>query len=160
VSADVSVVHHHTPAEEEDAENGNRGRRQIPDGAIAGVNIVPVIDLCLVLLVVLLIVSPLLEHAPVEVKLPTAKTQAEKENNIAVTLAPDGRLALNTDEVKREDLPKLLRMMIREQGDDVLVILRSDKDVQYGELTKILKIAKEAGARKISLGTEQRKDNP
>ena len=131
--------------------------RAVTDGAIAGVNIVPVIDLCLVLLVVLLIVSPMLDKPPVEVKLPIAKTTEEKENNIAITIDPSGKIALNTDIVTREELPKVLGTLIREQGDDVLVIIRSDKDVQYGQLTELLKLAKSAGAKKISLGTEQPK---
>jgi biopolymer transport protein ExbD len=131
--------------------------RSFSDGAIAGVNIVPVIDLCLVLLVILLIISPLLDQPPVEVKLPLAKTTEEKENNIAITVDPSGKIALNTDVVTREELPKTLSLLIREQGDDVMVILRADKDVEYGTLTELLKIAKTAGAKKISLGTEQPK---
>ncbi len=131
--------------------------RVMSDGAISGVNIVPVIDLCLVLLVVLLIVSPMLDKPPVEVKLPVATTTEEKENNIAITIDPAGKIALNTDIVTREDLPRTLSMLIREQGEDVLVIIRSDTNVQYGQLTELLKVAKTAGAKKISLGTEQPK---
>lgn len=133
--------------------------RTMSDGAISGVNIVPVIDLCLVLLVVLLIVSPMLDKPPVEVKLPIAKTTEEKENNIAITVDPSGKIAVNTDIVAKEDLPKTLSMLIREQGEDVLVIIRSDTNVQYGQLTELLKLAKTAGAKKISLGTEQPKGN-
>lgn len=133
-------------------------QRAFNDSPIAGVNIVPVIDLCLVLLVILLIISPLLDKPPVEVNLPHAQTEEEKENNIALTVAPDGRIALNTDLVKKEELQKYLSLLIREQGEDVLVIIRADKDVSYGELTDLLKIAKSAGAQKISLGTEQKKE--
>lgn len=131
--------------------------RSFNDGAIAGVNIVPVIDLCLVLLVILLIISPMLDNPPVDVKLPIAKTTEEKENNIAITMDPSGKIALNTDLVTKEELPKYLKALINEQGEDVLVIIRSDKNVQYGQLTELLKLAKDGGAKKISLGTEQPK---
>jgi len=135
----------------------NERRKNLGDAAIAGVNIVPVIDLCLVLLVILLVVSPMLEKPPVEVKLPEAQTKAEKENNISVTVAPDGRLAVNTDLVEREKLGNVLRVLLLEQGNDTVVIIRADKEVLYGELTDLLKIIKTAGATRISLGTIQAK---
>lgn len=124
------------------------------DAAISGVNIVPVIDLCLVLLVILLVVSPMLDNPPVKVKLPEAVTKTEKENNISVTLAPDGSLAVNTDNVPRAQLKEVVRVLLLEQGKDTVVVIRSDRDVLYGELTDLLKTLKEAGAQRISLGTE------
>lgn len=128
------------------------------DGAIAGVNIVPVIDLCLVLLVILLIISPMLDKPPVEVNLPKAMTKEEKENNITITVDPSGKMALNTDPVTQEELPKFLKVLVQEQGEDVIVVIRADEKVKYGELTELLKIAKTAGAKRISLGTEQPKE--
>ncbi len=137
---------------------GARYRRGFSDSSIAGVNIVPVIDLCLVLLVILLIVSPLLDKPPVDVTLPEATTAEEKEDNISITINPDGKIALDTEIVSRQELEKFLKVLIKEQGENILVVIRSDKDVQYGELTKLLKTAKDAGARRISLGTEKPKD--
>jgi biopolymer transport protein ExbD len=127
------------------------------DPAIGGVNIVPVIDLCLVLLVVLLVVSPMLDKPPVDVQLPKAQVKEEKENNISLTVTPDGRYAVNTELVTKEELPKYLRAVLDEQGQDTLVVIRADKDVQYGDLTDLLAIlkSKDVGAQKISLGTEQ-----
>jgi biopolymer transport protein ExbD len=133
-----------------------RKSRILPgDTAITQVNIVPVIDLCLVLLVILLVVSPMLEKPPIEVQLPKAQTKEEKENNISITLSPDGRLAVNADMVARGELPRFIKALLLEQGDDTVVIIRADRGVLYKDLTDLLKIAKEAGARRISLGTEQ-----
>ncbi|MGQ0644899.1 MAG: ExbD/TolR family protein [Elusimicrobiota bacterium] len=134
--------------------------RSYDDAAIGGVNIVPVIDLCLVLLVILIIISPMLDTPPVEVKLPQARTEEEKENSITLTVAPDGRMALDTELVTLEDLPKHMNLLIREQGDDVLVVFRADHVVVYGRLTDLLKTVKKAGAKKISLGTEPFKEAP
>lgn len=136
---------------------GKKLPKSFGDAAIAGVNIVPVIDLCLVLLVILLVVSPMLEKPPVEVQLPKAETKAEKENNIALTVAPDGRMAVNTDIVEKEKLPRVLKALLLEQGEETVVVIRADKELMYGELTDLLKTVKEAGARRISLGTDQAK---
>lgn len=135
--------------------SASRKPRMVQDSAISGVNIVPVIDLCLVLLVILLVVSPMMEKPPVEVQLPKAQTKEEKENNIALTVAPDGRMAVNTEEVAKDRLAGVLRALLAEQGEDTVLIIRADKDVLYGELTDLMKIVKESGARRISLGTEQ-----
>ncbi|MBL0350573.1 MAG: biopolymer transporter ExbD [Elusimicrobia bacterium] len=129
-------------------------RRITGDGAIAGINIVPVIDLCLVLLVILLIISPLLEKVPVEVNLPKAHAHEEKENSLSVTISPDGKIALNTDLVERKDLTASVRALLRLQGENVLVIVRSDENVSYGDLTDVLKEIKDAGAKNIAVGTQ------
>jgi biopolymer transport protein ExbD len=131
--------------------------RSYEDAPIAGINIVPVIDLCLVLLVILLILSPLMDAPSLEVKLPEAVTQEEKENNISLTVAPDGRMALNTETIPAEDLPKLLKLLLLEQGEETPVVIRADRHVTYGALTELLKTVKTSGARRISLGTEQPK---
>lgn len=129
-------------------------RRQITaDGAIGGVNIVPVIDLCLVLLVVLLIISPVLEKIPVEVTLPPAHAREEKENSVSVTVNPSGRVALNTDLIDRKDLSRAIRALLKREGDSLLVIVRSDENVAYGDLTDVIKILKDAGAQNIAVGT-------
>jgi biopolymer transport protein TolR len=136
-------------------------RRQLTaDGAIGGVNIVPVIDLCLVLLVVLLILSPLLEKTPVEVSLPQAHAREEKENSVSVTVSPQGELALNTDLIQRKDLDRAIRALIQQEGDTLLVIVRSDENVNYGSLTDIIKIIKDAGAKNIAVGTRLIQETP
>lgn len=125
---------------------------------IAGVNIVPVIDLCLVLLIILMVTSPLLETADLPVKLPQAATIESKERNIAVTYAPDGRLAINTDIVSEENFQPALRKLLREDPN-TLVILRVDRSAPYRVLTDLIARCKQAGARNISIGTEQKKVN-
>ncbi len=133
-------------------------RRITSDGAIAGVNIVPVIDLCLVLLVILLILSPMMDKAPVEVKLPKAHVSKEdQENNISVTVDPDGNLAVNTTKVDMTSLGAEIRRQLRTRNPGVFVIIRADEKVKYGGLTDLLKIAKEAGAQYVALGTREMK---
>jgi biopolymer transport protein TolR len=117
-----------------------------------------VIDLCLVLLIILMVVSPMMDQPPVDIKLPVAKTVDDKENSISLTVDQNGRMALNTEEISSDKLPQLLNLLIREQGEDVRVVIRADKAVQYGTLTDLLKTAKTAGAQRISIGTEPPKD--
>lgn len=125
---------------------------------IAGVNIVPVIDLCLVLLIILMVTSPLLETADLPVKLPPAVTIESKERNVSITFSPDGRLAINTDLISEDQfVPALKRILATDP--EILVILRVDKTAPYISLTELIARCKKAGARNISIGTEQKKVN-
>jgi biopolymer transport protein ExbD len=125
---------------------------------IAGVNVVPVIDLCLVLLIVLMVTSPMLDTADLPVKLPQALTIESKERNISVTFASDGRLAINSEIIEANVFPAALKKKLAEEPD-VLVILRVDKAASYGTLTDLITQCKQAGATNISIGTDQTKVN-
>jgi len=123
---------------------------------ISGVNIVPVIDLCLVLLIILMVTSPLLQTADLPVKLPKAMTIESKERNIAITMAPDGRIAINTDMVTQEEFVPVLTRILK-KDPNILIILRVDKGSPYATLTDLIAKCKQAGGRAISIGTEQEK---
>ena len=125
---------------------------------ISGVNIVPVIDLCLVLLIVLMVTSPLLDTADLKVSLPQAATIESKERNISVTYSPDGQIAVNTEIIPAEQLVSKLQEMLK-SAPDTMVILRVDKTVPYSKLTDLIAECKHAGATSISIGTEQKKIN-
>lgn len=125
---------------------------------ISGVNIVPVIDLCLVLLIILMVTSPMLDTADLPVKLPRAATIETKERNISITFSPDGRYAINSDIVEEQALIPELRKILR-PDPDVLVILRVDRSAPYSTLTDLIAKCKSAGATSISIGTEQTKVN-
>ena len=125
---------------------------------ISGVNVVPVIDLCLVLLIVLMVTSPMLDISDLPVKLPNALTIESKERNISVTYSPDGRVAINSEIVNNDQFDAALRKKLAEEPD-VLVILRLDKSATYLTLTDLLARCKKIGATNISIGTEQTKVN-
>lgn len=122
---------------------------------IGGVNIVPVIDLCLVLLVILLITSPMLEAPDLEINLPQAITTESKERNISISLTADGRMAYNNDLVQEEEMLTQLGRQLK-SDPNILVILRVDKTVAYKDLTGLLAAVKQVGARRIAIGTEQK----
>jgi biopolymer transport protein TolR len=140
---------------------GDVRRRITSDGAIAGVNIVPVIDLCLVLLVVLMIVSPMLDAPPVEVNLPQALFEDSSERaTITVSLDTAGNIAVNDKRLENKELlgPYLKEVATREQRVEPIVVLRTDKDTAYGLLTEIIALLKEVGFEDIALATHPLKD--
>jgi len=135
-----------------------RRTRQIEENSIAGINIAPVINVAMIILIILLIISPIMSLPSISVNLPRAVTIEAKERNVTISYSPEGKIAINTEVVSWGDLVPKLRYRLR--GDDkVLVIIRADKDIPYGEVEKIFDIVVEkAGAKRIAVATEQRKE--
>src|SRR5204863_85800 len=85
------------------------------------------------------------------VKLPQASTIETKEKNIAVTFAPDGRLAVNTTIVTNPDeFNSALRKELR-ADPNILVILRVDRGAAYLTLTDLIERCKKAGTHQIKI---------
>jgi biopolymer transport protein ExbD len=134
-------------------------RRVIPDAqAITKVNVTPIIDVALVLVIILLVTAPLMSVADLPVNLPAARTrEAEHERNISVTLGSDGRLAVDETAVAANGLTAALTArMAEEKNPDVLVVVRADTHARHAEVRALLDAARAAGVRRIALATRQK----
>lgn len=127
------------------------------DEAISGVNIIPVIDVTLVLLVILLLMSPIMNLPNLPVDLPEAMTKETKDQNISVSLGSDGTISVDTEIVQWERLPSKLQQKLRERKDDVVVIVRADKSLPYGNVENFLRTVNQyVGNRAVAIATTQR----
>ena len=135
-----------------------RMTKQIEEDSIAGVNISPIINVALVLVIVLIITAPILSIPSIPVNLPRAVTIEAKERNITISYSKDGKVAIDTQVISWKDLVPKLKYRLKENSK-ALVIIRADKDVPYGEVEKIFDIViKKAGAKRIAVATEQRRE--
>ena len=124
---------------------------------ITKVNVTPIIDVALVLVIILLVTAPLLSTADLPVSLPEARTrEAEDQRNVSVTLGRDGALAVDDRIVARADLVPALAARLEEQGDDVLVVVRADSNAPYADVRGVLDDARAAGARRMAIATRQK----
>lgn len=122
--------------------------------SLSGVNIIPVIDVSLVLLIILLATSPILNLPGFEVKLPKALTAESKERNISVSLSLKGELAVNEARVDMNTLIPALQQQLADKKN-FLVIIRADQGVAYGMVEQVMELAKKAGASRIAIATQQ-----
>ena len=135
-----------------------RMTKQIEENSIAGVNMAPIINVALVLVIVLIITAPILSIPSIPVNLPRAVTIEAKEQNITISYSRDGKVAIDTQVISWKDLVPKLKYRLKENSK-ALVIIRADKDVPYGEIEKIFDIViKKAGAKRIAVATEQRRE--
>ena len=128
-------------------------RREPPGEPVTEVNIIPVIDISLVLLVILFVTAPLLSYPNLAVELPRASTPASREDELSVTYTKDGRLAVRAVEVGWEGLePALKEALAKDPARAVL--LRVDKAVPYRVVARLMASAKRAGAKGLGLATD------
>ncbi len=124
----------------------------------AAINLTPIIDVALVLVIILLITAPMLALADLDITLPAAVTRdAEDDLKINITLSSDGEVAINEHIIGRERFEQVLEGLLS-SGDnyDVLVVLRADTEVPYSSIRMVLAEAKSAGARRLAIATIQR----
>jgi len=127
---------------------------------LSGVNIIPVIDVSLVLLIILLATSPILNQPGFEVKLPKARTSESKEKNITVSISLKDEMAVNEASAKTLDQVGPLIQKELAGKKDLLVIIRADQGIAYGKVQELMDIAKRAGAEKIAIATQQLEEKP
>ena len=122
---------------------------------VTEVNIIPVIDISLVLLVILFVTAPLLSTPSLSVSLPESSERAASDGSIAVTLSRDGRLAVRSAELGWGELDAAVRRELA-ANPQATVLLRVDKTLPYRTAQKLLAAVKAAGAARVALGTKSK----
>jgi biopolymer transport protein ExbD len=132
-------------------------RPQPPSELITKVNVTPIIDVALVLVIILIVTAPLLSAADLPVSLPEARTrEAENQTNVSVTLGRDGALAVDDRRVELTELRAAISARIAELGDDVLIVVRADSNAPYAQVKSLLDEARGAGAVRLAIATRQK----
>ena len=123
----------------------------------ARINLTPIIDVALVLVIILLITAPMLTNADIDIRLPEAQTRgAEDEGRISITLGKAGELAVNEESINPSALPYKLRTLLsKPQNDNIMVVVRADREVPYRFIRAVLREAREAGAKRLAIATLQ-----
>ena len=129
-----------------------------PSTLITRINVTPIIDVALVLVIILLVTAPMLSVADLAVNLPEARTRgAEDQRNVSVTLGPGGEIAVDREFVSRTALGPALSARLAEPGNaDVLVVVRADSAVPYSMVQELLAVARAAGATHLAVATRQK----
>lgn len=133
-----------------------RGRRAMSD-----INVTPMVDVMLVLLVIFMVTAPMLATG-VEVNLPQASTPSlpQADNTtITVNVMADGSIVLNNnmdDSTRNADLESLAAQMaaIREANPEGKIFVRGDQSLEYGRVMQVMGTLFQAGYREVALLTD------
>lgn len=122
---------------------------------MAEINITPLVDVVLVLLVIFMVTAPLMVGgASVELPRSASARVAPPPKPLVITLFLDGRLQLRDDPVDRSALVDRLRTLRYMEGEST-VYIRADRKIPYGDVVELLGRISEAGYRRTSLLSQQ-----
>ncbi len=121
---------------------------------MAEINIVPLCDIFLVLLIIFMVTSVAMVQSGAEITLPEVQETDSEPRQIVITVTPQKEIFVNARPVKMLELEVALRQLIMAKPD-VPVVLEGDQDVILGEAVKILSIAQRAGATQVAIAARQ-----
>jgi biopolymer transport protein TolR len=122
--------------------------------ALSQINVTPLVDVMLVLLVIFMVTAPILQQG-INVSLPRVAGGAlsGEDVQLVVTVAPQGKIYLNDAPIAVPELLVKLQAILREQPESN-VYLRADASVPYGEVMRVIASIREAGVQRLGMVTE------
>jgi biopolymer transport protein TolR len=126
-------------------------------GLKADINVTPLVDVMLVLLIIMMLVAPMLQKG-VDVKLPTAANTVDKpetQGQTVVAIAADRRVFLNTVQVRPDDLTQRVAEIF-ENKTEKIIIIKADEDVEYSAVMSTMDALRAAGVEDMGLITEKK----
>ena len=131
---------------------GNGGGRSSRHRALADINITPLVDVMLVLLIISMLAAPMLQKG-IPLELPATETAQDiKDPRTVVSLDRDGRLRINDQPVHPDLLERRMKALAA-GGSGETVFLRADKLIPYGEVLHVMDLIRKAGVTRIALVT-------
>ena len=124
------------------------------DGLMAEINITPLTDIFLVLLIIFMITTSAMVESAAKVNLPKASQTVQEARGLTVSMTADGKIFVNQMQVDRAQLEPTLRDLLADDAKK-LVILQGDQSVMLGEAVHIMDLAKRAGAQAISIAAQK-----
>ncbi|CAI8813131.1 Biopolymer transport protein ExbD [Pseudomonas sp. IT-P12] len=126
---------------------------QDSDEVLSEINVTPLVDVMLVLLVVFIVTAPLLTNSiPINLPKTEAVAPVEQKDPLVVSIDDKGKLFINKDEIQPDLLETNLKSA-REKNADLRVQLQADNGVNYGEVARAMASIERAGITKLSVIT-------
>jgi len=127
--------------------------------ALAEINITPLVDVVLVLLVIFMLTAPVLQSG-IQVNVPKTKTVREiTEQRTVLTIDKDQQVFLNDKLVNLNDVPNILRSQSSDTTHQV-IYLRADEKVPFGAFATLMDAVKQAGITNVSIVTQPAETTP
>jgi len=129
-------------------------------GVKSDINVTPLVDVMLVLLIIMMLVAPLLQQG-VGVRLPTASNTIDKpetQGQTVVAIAANKALYLNAKPIQETELASKINEILENKSvAERIVLIKADEEVEYGEVMKAMDALHQIGVEDIGLITERKK---
>lgn len=124
------------------------------DGIFNEINITPLTDIFLVLLIIMMVIAPMFQAIDQDIKLPFVNSGLSvDENEITVAVTKKSAFYVNSEPVEDKDLTEKLKSLL-EEAKDKKVVVKADAQAKTTEIMKVMRAAKEAGYEKLTVAGE------
>lgn len=131
------------------------GGRSSRSKVFAEINITPLTDIFLVLLIIMMVVAPLSKQAPKGIKVPTTEGGKDLQDlKTVVDVTPEGAYLVNGAEATHENLGEMLKSTLAPGQAAGQLIVRGDKSAKSKDILNVLKVAKEAEFKNVTVAVE------
>jgi len=128
------------------------------NGPLSEINIIPLVDVMLVLLIVFMITAPMMQHGMnIDIPKVTTKSLPTKDEPQILNITKDQRLVLNEKKLAVKDLKAAIQLLFANKSTKE-IYLRADKEVSYGFVVSCMGLIREAGVEKINIVTRPLED--
>jgi biopolymer transport protein ExbD len=125
------------------------------DGMIAGINVTPLVDITLVLLIIFIVTARIIVAQGLPLDLPKAATGQEVQQIFQVEIPSEGAVQVNGKQVDKEQLILDMAKEALRQNPELRAVIRADSSVPHGRVIRTLDLLKQAGVSKIAFGATQ-----
>jgi biopolymer transport protein ExbD len=120
------------------------------DGLIAGINVTPLVDVTLVLLIIFMVTAKIIVSQGMPMDLPKAATGESLQTVFSVELTADGKTRVDSNAVASDELIATLANEARARTPDLRAVIRADRKVEHGRVIHVLDLLKRSGVAKIA----------
>ena len=133
-------------------------------GLQSEINVTPMVDIMLVLLIIFMVVTPMLQHGvtvnlPKDLNNPEEDQRIIKDNSIVIAIPNDGEYYLGKDRVAKEKIKEKVEKMLGniKKEEDKVVYIKSGVGVSYGDVVNVINEVRALGVDKIGLVADKKK---
>ena len=135
-----------------------KSNRDSKSSPLSEINIIPLVDVMLVLLIIFMITAPMMQHGMnIDIPKVTTKPLPTKDEPQILNITKDQRLILNEKKLAVKDLKAAIQLLFSNKHAKE-IFLRADKEVPYGFVVSCMGLIREAGVEKINIVTKPREE--
>jgi biopolymer transport protein ExbD len=120
------------------------------DGLIAGINVTPLVDVTLVLLIIFMVTARIIVSQGMPMDLPKAASGEALQQVFSVELSVDGKTRVDSNSVPSDEAIAGLAKAAKQKTPDLRAVIRADKKVEHGRVIHVLDLLKRSGVAKIA----------
>ncbi|MBX2995103.1 MAG: biopolymer transporter ExbD [Bdellovibrionaceae bacterium] len=131
------------------------GKLSFDDEAISDINVVPLVDIVLVVLIIFMVTAPMFMKPSINVNLPKAASgEASTPSQLSISITKAGEIVLNGTKAD-EDAIKAKAQELAMNNPEIQAIIAADQGVEYGKVVRVIDLVKGSGVKKFAISIEK-----